>query len=315
MATITAREWKSGNMSGWAACSTTEPSPQQVFVLRGGAKKDTSGHSVLWTRATPRPSSYHATPTYGQWRAHQRAREQCAQPGIQPSTVAYARKPFQRPVFHRPPPAFKQPSPRQHRSPPTSYSQARWAHPRQGLDVDDIGRPLDPRKLRKMLLEAGIDISERNVANILHDAHVRKDTRGPSLNAPQFFSELMRMQTVDVPVQKRDAASEFDLPFEVPYRVRLAFDAVDRDKSGYLDEDEIVAALKRYGIDATCGEAAGQVREAAGADGQLDFREFALLVAELEEKKRLHRQLSHFDASLTPRQPFSPRILRDGVGV
>ena len=38
--------------------------------------------------------------------------------------------------------------------------------------MDDLGRPLDARKLRKMLREAGIEISERNVALMLHDAGV-----------------------------------------------------------------------------------------------------------------------------------------------
>lgn len=95
----------------------------------------------------------------------------------------------------------------------------------------------------------------------------------------------------------------------MPYRVRVAFDSIDEDKSGYLDEREIFMALRRYGIHASKNPSMMlRVREEAGTD-RLDFRQFTVLVAKLEEEKRLSKQLHHFSASLTPRPPFAPRFL------
>jgi len=252
-----------------------------------------------------------------QWRAEQRA-----QPGYQSSKAAYARQPFQRPVavLHRPPPthrtapAFAE-SPR-HRQPPTFASTTRWAHPRLRLDVDDLGRPLDVRKFRKMLLETGIDIAERDLANFLHDARVNKDTRAPSLDLAQLLESLfLTHSTMEAGTSPYPRPPDYcgepahNLPFAVPRRVRMIFDAIDKDQSGYLEDLEIIEALKRYGIDATCGRPMMVVQEAAGMDGRLDFEEFATLVAQLEDEKRRARQLRHVTASLTPRAPHSPRFL------
>lgn len=197
MATITAREWRRGNVSGWAAGATAVPGAPStlhtVFVPHAPSKVDRSGHNEALTRSSPRNTSHRTAPTFAQWRAYQ-----LANPGMQPPQTGFARQPFKRPVIHRPAPAhLAAPMHRQaptHRQPPNISSTARWAHPRQGLDCDDMGRPLDTRKLRKMLLEAGIEVTERDIALMLHEGRVRKDYCGPSLDVARLFAELVRMQ-------------------------------------------------------------------------------------------------------------------------
>jgi len=181
--------------------------------------------------------------------------------------------------------------------------------------MDDNGLPLDTRRLRKMLLEAGIgiDVSERDIALMLHDANARKDVRGTSLNMPRLLAELKQMQTsaqTNAQVTPQRAPTpESDLPFEVPMRVRFAFDAVDIDKSGFLEGGEVLTAIRRYGINPKDRQVQTRVREAAGDDGVLDFGEFAVLIAQLEKDLRLTRQLRSLSAVVTPRPQFSPRFM------
>lgn len=170
-----------------------------------------------------------------------------------------------------------------------------------------------------MLQEAGIETSERNVALLLHDAqggHTQRESRhAPALDIARLVDNLLEEQEAQ-PVRR--GRSQFlphhrahapDLPFEVPKRVRMAFDAVDADKSGYLENDEIMQALRRFGIDATSPTGRELVYKACGSDGKLDFNEFATLVVELEEKQRTARQLQHFSCVVTPRAADSPRFL------
>ena len=105
-----------------------------------------------------------------------------------------------------------------------------------------------------------------------------------------------------------EAGKAPNLPFEVPQRVRLCFNAIDVDKSGYLEDQEIVQALRRYGFDATSGTGRKMVQEAVGDDGKLDFDEFAMLVIRLEKERQLSRQLEFLQVSVTPRTRGSPRV-------
>ena len=177
--------------------------------------------------------------------------------------------------------------------------------------------PLDPRRFRKMLAQHGIEVTERDVANMLFDAKAGRDVRGPALNIPDIIVGVMEepeaKPTCHYLLPKHRAHAP-DLPFEVPRRVRMVFDAFDTDKSGLLEADEIIAALRRYGIDATSEGGRALVLGSIGDDNCLDFSEFAVLTAKLEEQARLQRQLRFMSTSLTPHEAndSSPRYLFGG---
>lgn len=95
----------------------------------------------------------------------------------------------------------------------------------------------------------------------------------------------------------------------VPARVRMSFDAVDRDKSGYLEANELPAAFSRYGIDLNSRAGLERVVQAAGVDGRLDFDEYATLIGELETERRVTNQLRAFELAVTPRTSDSPRVM------
>jgi len=318
MASLTVRATRSGNVSGWAA--GTMDAPETVFIMPP-RMMDRSGHREVMTRATVRGMHKRDAPTLEQWRALQRAK-----PGWQPSPTPVGRQPFQRPVIQRPAPPHRAPpqmkaSPRAHRPPPTLDVSTRWAHPRQALDMDDTGLPLNTRMLRKMLRDAGvgIEVSERDIALMLHDANARKDLRGPALNMPKLLAQLKHLQmSAQMPSPPPTPQHlpmpdlrmpDHNLPFDVPPRVRYAFAAVDMDKSGFLEGNEILMAVRRYGMDPSDKSIVSRVVEAAGDDGRLDFSEFAVLVAQLEKDLRLTKQLRSLSAAVTPRPQFSPRFM------
>lgn len=336
MVVLQLSEWRSGNMSGWAAGSAPTASaptatPRTVYAVpnsTGYARKDHSGHNVYATRGTRQYSATHRyAPSLAEWRdAHRN--------GVQPSQPpsAYARKPFERPVIHRPTPDTPRHRAAPHRDPTIGYAkprrtaprldaQAKWAQPRHANPAQN----LDARTLRKMLHEAGIECSERDVALILHDAHAgttprQRDQLGPPLDVGKLIASLLEQQAeAGKPRPSRylphTLAQGHSLPFDVPKRLQYCFDAIDADKSGFLEGSEITEALRRYGIDTSSGKGAELVKKACGADGRLDFEEFALLVAHLEETRRVQRQLSLYTATVTPRPPGAPSVWRPPQGL
>jgi hypothetical protein len=95
----------------------------------------------------------------------------------------------------------------------------------------------------------------------------------------------------------------------VPARVRMSFDAVDRDKSGFLEANELEAAFTRYGINLNSRAGLERVVQAAGGDGRLDFDEYATLIGELETERRVTNQLKALELAVTPRMPGAPTVL------
>ena len=167
-----------------------------------------------------------------------------------------------------------------------------------------------------MLAEHGIEVSERDVANMLFDAKAGKDLRGPALSIPDLIAGMMEepdAQPTPHYLPKHRAHAP-DLPFEVPRRVRMVFDAFDTDRSGFLEAGEIVAALRRYGIDTNSESGRALLLGSIGDDNRVDFNEFAVLTAKLEEQARLQKQLRFMAASLTPHENdgYSPRYLYGG---
>lgn len=163
-----------------------------------------------------------------------------------------------------------------------------------------------------MLLERGIKMSERDAANLLFDAKAGKDVRGPALSIPAFIASLLEEPVTRTTTEQylpKHRAHAPDLPFEVPRRVRMAFDAYDKDNSGFLEGDEIVAALWRYGVDATSDSGRALTLGSMDVDNQLNFSQFALLVGKLEEQARLERQVRHMESALTPRATSGVRYV------
>ena len=98
-------------------------------------------------------------------------------------------------------------------------------------------------------------------------------------------------------------------PHNIPARVRMSFDAVDLDKSGYLEANELEIAFKRYGIDLNSKAGIDRVVTACGEDGRLDYDEYAQLIGELEDERRLANQLKAMHHTLTPRVGTEPQII------
>ena len=136
---------------------------------------------------------------------------------------------------------------------------------------------LDYSELRNALRHYGID------ANVLQSAEIvrRNDDRPDGKLELAEFNELIK--DLQQGVIRSETASRSPYAPNVPARVATAFEEHDANRSGFIDYVELRGALRRYGIDASEGEAASIVRAYDDRpDGKLDVVEFARLVRDIE---------------------------------
>lgn len=156
----------------------------------------------------------------------------------------------------------------------------------EAFDADRSGY-LDYRELRNALRLYGFDTTAFEAASILAAYDADPDGQLDLIE----FAKLVR-DAEDGTVQSMPGMSAARAAAEVarreaeaavPRRVRAAFDAFDRDRSGTLDPRELRRALHFYGADVST-EVAASVLAAydANPDGRLDVNEFARLVADVE---------------------------------
>ena len=171
--------------------------------------------------------------------------------------------------------------------PPTGRSPAKGgggmdaASVKAAFDAFDIDRSgdIDEKELRGALKKLGMDVNARDTEAVLR----RYVTGGKQTLSVHDFAKLVNdlrdfQGGSTTPIDRtKHARSQIDP------KITAAFEAFDTDRSGGIDEKELLRALLQLGMQATAASAREVMRkyDTVNNDGTLDIFEFDRLVRDL----------------------------------